>query len=495
MTAMQTREWHEQEFGRASLGDPRRTRRVVEMAAQLLANPDGRISVAFEKGAKREAAYRFVENDHVEPAELNRARALACAVRMEAMGGYIIVAVDQTSLVAHDKQGVRGFGPIGAREMRVRGVQVMSALAMTPEGMPLGLLDQQLWTRSKQRGPRKRSKKTPRGRTKSGNNKRFHRDLRPRDERESQRWLDTHANVYQIAQEAPRATVWLQCDRGADYWAVVAQAVEHRALITVRVCHDRVLNLANGRTGHLTTWLRRLTPARQVLLPLRARGKERGRMAKLDVCFGKADFSFKVGLGGSSRRQSVPLWVVHVRERSAPRGSRPLRWTLVTTYPVQTIKDAQQVIDNYKLRWRIEDFHKAWKSGACKVESSQLQSFPAFCRWAIITASVAARIEAIKHASRTDPEGSSTLVFSRDEIDTLLVLMNKARVKVKLPYKPGDDPPLAETVRMLGELGGYMKSRNAPPPGTVTLTRGYERLQTAVEAIQAMRRYERETCG
>jgi hypothetical protein len=492
MTGMLIIDWAHQEFGRARLGDRRRTRRLVEMAAELAMAPDGRISMVFEKGAKQEAAYRLVENEAVEPEALNRARGLACAERMEQLGGYVVVAVDQTSLVAHDRQAVRGFGPVGAREMRVRGVHVMSALAMTPEGMPLGLLDQQIWTRTQTRGPRKHSQKSPRGRTQGGNNKRVHRDRRPRDQRESQRWLDTHANVFQLAREAPHAVVWLQCDRGADYWGVMAQASEQGALITVRVCHERRLNLANGRRGHLTKWIKRLPAATRVLLPVRARGKQPARTAKLDVCFGKVDFSFLVG---SARRLSLPMWVVHVRERWASRSCKPLNWTLVTTYPVHDVRDAVQVIDNYKLRWRVEDFHKAWKSGACNVEKSQLQSVAAFCRWAIITASVAARIEAIKHASRTSPEGSSTLVFSRDEIDTLLVLANRNRVKHKLPYKPGDDPPLAELVRLLGELGGYSKSRNAAPPGTVTLTRGYERLMVAVDAIQAMRQHERGTCG
>jgi len=39
---------------------------------------------------------------------------------------------------------------------------------------------------------------------------------------------------------------------------------------------------------------------------------------------------------------------------------------LWTNYPVATFEDATLVIENYAKRWRIEDFHKTWKSGACK---------------------------------------------------------------------------------------------------------------------------------
>ena len=38
-----------------------------------------------------------------------------------------------------------------------------------------------------------------------------------------------------------------------------------------------------------------------------------------------------------------------------------LKWLLLTSEPVESLAQALRVIDIYTHRWRIEDFHKAWK--------------------------------------------------------------------------------------------------------------------------------------
>ncbi|USE35423.1 hypothetical protein [Endozoicomonas sp. SCSIO W0465] len=35
-----------------------------------------------------------------------------------------------------------------------------------------------------------------------------------------------------------------------------------------------------------------------------------------------------------------------------------------TTEDIETFEDCRSIIRFYELRWRIEEFHKAWKSGA-----------------------------------------------------------------------------------------------------------------------------------
>ena len=71
---------------------------------------------------------------------------------------------------------------------------------------------------------------------------------------------------------------------------------------------------------------------------------------------------------------------------------------------VPDLAAAQLVLFAYAQRWRIEEFHKTWKSGSCRVEAARLQTVDTFLRWATIMAAVAARIERMKHLSRTSPE-------------------------------------------------------------------------------------------
>jgi hypothetical protein len=51
---------------------------------------------------------------------------------------------------------------------------------------------------------------------------------------------------------------------------------------------------------------------------------------------------------------------VEAREIDAPNGVTPLLWRLVTTLPVATCADAEDVVRLYRLRWRIE-IDQSWR--------------------------------------------------------------------------------------------------------------------------------------
>ena len=55
---------------------------------------------------------------------------------------------------------------------------------------------------------------------------------------------------------------------------------------------------------------------------------------------------------------------VLAEEINPPKGETPLKWLLLTSEPVESLAQALRVIDIYTHRWRIEEFHKAWKTGA-----------------------------------------------------------------------------------------------------------------------------------
>src|SRR5260364_31696 len=66
-----------------------------------------------------------------------------------------------------------------------------------------------------------------------------------------------------------------------------------------------------------------------------------------------------------SRAEIAPLCVkaVLAEEIEAPANVEPLRWVLLTTEAVASPEQALAVVRYYECRWRIEDYHKAWKSG------------------------------------------------------------------------------------------------------------------------------------
>ena len=56
-------EWAQLVFGQANLGDPRRTKRLVQLSTDLAENASSSIVKACYSSAKIEAAYRFIRND------------------------------------------------------------------------------------------------------------------------------------------------------------------------------------------------------------------------------------------------------------------------------------------------------------------------------------------------------------------------------------------------------------------------------------------------
>lgn len=472
--------WAQEEFGHAELGDHRRTRRAVAMATRVNEQPHGTVSGVFSDGAEREAAYRFLESDKIDTAELGRSRAVACARRMEAHGGVFVVPFDQTSIHLHDHTGGHGFGSIGTRQRGGRGVHVITGMALTEQGVPLGILDQQYFVRSEQPSPR-RIRPTV-------------RDPRPRADRESQHLLTHLDAAWNIAQaHAPSATLWFQSDRAGDYWAIFTWAAEQQALMTLRLAYNRNVLDARGREVPLFRWLeRRGRSSFEQTLLVEARDGRRAREATLEVSYGTAEFVFKVG---RRRRCCITMSVVNVQERRPPRGEKPIHWMLGTTYPVRAQEDAERVIRNYTLRWRIEDFHRAWKSGACDIEASQLESPEAFQRWGIFTASMAVRAEHLKHLSRESPEAPASVAFTTDEIDIMITWRHAHAAKAHTPYEPGDTPPLKDLVLWLALMGGYGGSRSRPTYGTVVIARGLEYLDGMVQGVRIARLLDARRSG
>ncbi|MBZ5711789.1 IS4 family transposase [Nannocystis pusilla] len=470
---MQDAAWAQEEFGAADLGDRRRNERLKLITQRLAERPGGKLTRVFEVGCELEAAYRFVESPDISIDELERARGEACARRLAEMP-MAIVPVDQTSIKLDEQRKSTSFGSVGTRTSRARGVHLMTGLALDSEGVVLGVLHQDRWLRSEIPTP-------PRRRGRSGRRK----DKRPAEQRESFAWVRALDGCHeQLRQHAPNVLAWYQADQGADFWRVFAWAHEHDALLTARICHERVV-VNGGQENYLHAWIEALPVAYRYQIEIPDRAERSGRTATLSVRFGTTTVRYTAD---AKRKVSLCMSIVAVTEPRPPKDVSPIEWLLLTTYPVQSSRDAELVIHNYTMRWRCEEFHRTLKTGACDIEASELESFEAFSRLLIIASSVAARIERIKFLSRTQPDAPATVAYSREEIEVLIRLRQQHMVRKKPPYRPSEIPPLHVVTGWVAELGGYRPGPKRGPPGTIVLCRGLIVLQTAVLGARAVRR-------
>ena len=168
--------WALAEFGPTRLGDTRLTRRVVALAAGLAKRPSGVVARTVVEPSAREASYRLLENDKVSGTAVAEAMFEATASRCRGLH-FVFVATDGSSVAIADERRRRGTGPVGTHDRGARGFQMMSALAVAPDGTPLGLCAQEWWARDEERKTRPQ------------------KDRRRADDKETVRWVHALATA------------------------------------------------------------------------------------------------------------------------------------------------------------------------------------------------------------------------------------------------------------------------------------------------------------
>lgn len=455
--------WATEEFSHAELGDRRRTRRLVEMAASAARQPAGTVTAVFDGSAEREAAFRLLENDDVIARAIAASSHAATLDRCAAYE-YIFVAVDPTSVLLRDHTDSKGFGRVGTSHKPSLGMYAIHALAVTPDGTPLGLVEQRWWVRDKPVPPRVRSKK-------GSYRARF-------QDKETHHWIDVLTSVDEQCKQHPSGVrPWFQLDRGGDCWPVLMLAIERDLLLTVRSTHNRRLQDEEGKAAaYLWSKVQGQPLLGRYTVEVPARAEHPGRTALMEVRACKVTIELRVS---RKKRRYVSVNAVLAREKSKAKDR--LEWKLLTTHPVTSFEQTCTVIDGYTTRWRVEEFHRAWKSGVCHVEDSQLRARDHFIKWATLLAAVAARAVRISYLARSQPDQPARSEFTQDEIDAVLIL------KKRTDYKRGSDPPLGVFVVWLAEIGGYTGKSSGGPPGPKVIARGLQRIDGLAEGLKNMR--------
>jgi hypothetical protein len=447
--------WALQEVGDADLGHGSRNNRAVDMLAQMALCPAGRISDVFETSADREGAYCFVQNEAI------RAEGLIESIRDATVGRadkepFIYIPVDGSSLSLTDHEKAKDFGPIGASAQGGRGIKVLGAIAVAPNGVPLGVTALQWWTRSDE--------------------PKASREKRSVEEKETHNWLDAIDNTCEAFREADSATrLWFQLDREADAWPILHQLNDSGYYFTVRSNHNRRLQ---GESACLHDAIKKCPNIGYFQQLIRRNYGRRRQVIRLSIRVWSG-VTLRLRDRRNGRINPLSVNVVTVRQEGyVPAGTDRICWTLLTNYPLETAQQAQAVVQGYCMRWRIEEFHKTWKSAGCHIEDTQLRDAGHVIRWATLHSAVAMRIERLKYLARNDPDQPASVEFSEVEIRAIKYMKNKILKRNEPPAK--GMPTIGQATLWIAERGGYTGKSSGGPPGSITIGRGLEKLQMLV---------------
>jgi hypothetical protein len=476
--------WASQEFARAHFGDPRLTARLIRVVDRIAELPESPINQACQNWAETKGAYRFFQNDRVVAAEILIPHAQQTVVR--ARQYQTILAIQDTSYFSYTShKKTQGLGTISRRPgthvemMSSQGIVMHTAFAVTTDGLPLGLLDQQVFARQAQPETLKQLKKTS------------HNNSVPIEAKESFRWLESLRKTQQVTANSGVHVVTV-CDREGDMYELFELAYKDDAALLVRASKDRLINKASRYTAkpeyRLWSYMQGLSSQGDIAVEIPAGAHKPARVAQLALRFG----SITLNPPRNHLRHKtevlpdLDLSAVYLVESDPPATEEPLEWMLLTNLAVTNVEQALEKVRWYCLRWRIEVFHKILKSGL-KVEACRLQTADRLMRYLTLMSVIAWRIFWITLISRAHPDLPCSSLLADEEWKVLYAKMHPTK---PLPIQP---PPLKATLRWIAQLGGFLARKHDREPGPIALWRGWKRLCDLAEGWELAR--GRPTCG
>jgi hypothetical protein len=446
------------EFHDVPINDQRLIHRLI-LTAEILENQPGKsIPDACGNWATTKATYQLFANEKITPEVIFNSHRINTIERIRKYPMVLLIQ-DTSALDYTSHQKARGLGPYTSFKY-TQGLLMHSVLAVSPTGVPLGVLSQTIWARecaSKYTKPNQ------------------HQEL-PIEAKESHKWLKAmEYSVMGIPNPMRAVTVG---DREADIFEFFQKGRELGTHLLIRAARNRrVLE----ECKLLFQQLEQAPEAGQCMvdIPRRSEQNRPPRRAKLSVrhcqvtvCPAHARTKNPAG--------SMVLYAILAREIDDPTTEAPIEWFLLTTVPVGSLDEAVQKIEWYRERWKIERFHYILKSG-CGIEDLQLETKERLENAIALYSIVAWRLSWLTYQARVTPDFSSSIVLETHEWQALYCVVNKTHIPLENP------PTLAEAVLLLAKLGGFLGRKSDGHPGVKVLWRGLQKLNDGLLFAQYFR--------
>lgn len=450
--------WTDREVDEGVFKDARLGKRFRELLIQLGGGMGESIPFACQDWANTKAAYRFFSNDRVQEGDILSGHFGATRERFEATEGTVLLLQDTTEfsyerarpeLVGMTKSVNTGKDKKGRpRSHTLCGILMHSSLAVTTDGLPLGLAAVKFWTRKKFKGTAALKKKINRTRV-------------PIEQKESVRWLDNLRQSIDLLGDPSRCIH--VGDRESDIFELYCLTQELGTHFIVRMQTDR---LAGDGAHTISSEMEEI--AIKGLHRVQVRDQN-GEMTAVTLELKCKRIHVQPPIGKQKRYPALDLTVIHATERDAPKGRKPIDWKLMTDLPARTRAEVIEKIDWYALRWKIEVFHKILKSG-CKAEDSKLRTADRLANLMAVYCILSWRVFWLTMLNRAAPDAAPTTALTASEISLLDQLVVDAGSR---RCRPGT---LSYYLTKLARLGGYLARSNDPPPGNTVIWRGLSRL-------------------
>ena len=451
------KDWAKKEFRSVDLGDKRLNRRLILTVGGIADAPRNSIPSALDGWKETQGAYRLFNNKKVTPERVLKPHTESTLDRV-AKESVVLIAQDTTELDYTKKADKnRDVGPLNYRK-RV-GFLLHPCVAVTPEGVNLGIVGAKLWARDpKHFGQGAERKK------------------RPFEDKESVRWRDGYLRSCNVAEACPNTTVINVGDRESDIYEYFAEAYAdppENCRYIVRVARNRNLteteqDLETGKCVYvkMRDRMEEQPVLEEVTINVPKRGSRDARETVLEIR--ATTLELKPPCRRGRRLPQVEVRVVWAREKNPPADEKePIDWMLSTDMPISTTDEVRRVLQFYTRRWQIEVFFRVLKS-ACLVEELEFHSIDTFGPCLMAYMIVAWRILNLMMLGRECPDLPCHVVLTESEW--------KAAWQINKKEPPPQTPPrLGTMIKIIASLGGHLGRKCDGLPGPKSIWIGLQR--------------------
>ncbi len=399
--------------------------------------------------AATQGAYDFWRSPHVKPEAIRQAHQSSTIERVKQQA-VVIAIQDTTELNFTHHPSKKGMGYLD--NAAASGLKVHSVLCSTQDGVPLGVVHQQVWHRD---------------RCELG--KKHQRHKKTIQDKESQRWLSALALTQSLIPE--EIVVVTVADREADIYDLLMLPRRPNSEFLIRANHNRCVKRKDEdqQLERLQQAIGQIPTCGQLSLELRRHPEREARIATLTLRTTTVELQPPAAHRERENLKPLRLQVILAQEENPPPAVEPVRWLLLTTLSVTCFEDVVQCLRWYSYRWLIERYHYVLKSG-CRLEQLQLETADRIHRALATYTIVAWRLLWITYLARYQPDRPADTVLETHEWQALYCTIHQT------PLPPDTPPDLRTCVRWIAQLGGFLARKHDGEPGVKTIWQGLRRL-------------------
>ena len=422
-------QWLYEQFSKIDVGDIRLQKRAVDVAIGCAERPEESLAGRFDEWADLKATYRFFSNPKVTHQTLQQPHYAQVLEKARWSEELVLFIQDGSELLFNSHPYTNGLGPTA--DSNGNGLMFHSCLVAkyydeSRETEILGLGCQEAWVRPEIKSKDDKSK-------------------------ESEIWLSM------LEKMGPSRANWVHVgDRANDIYDFFKGAIDIGWNFVVRARHDRQVQI-NEAMKRIFPWIRKQPAKCKFKLNLRAKGARFSGEYTVEVTWTKVKL-FSPGKEGSEAVEEV----TYIRTWCSEDPE--LEWLLITNLPIQNEADAVKIVNIYKQRWLIEDYHKVVKTGF-RIEDNQLKQASRILALFGMIGVIATKLLAIREHCRVFP---TTPVEKK--IPKILIILVERYLQVKIKT-------VREFWHALARMGGFIGRKSDGEPGWQTIWKGYKRLQ------------------